>query len=122
MAPGSNSARRMHIERVDCSPSRDVYHPGDVINSAIYFEEPFIGQCEVGLVRKDHPWDDDFERNTFAKSSDVLYEGQLYLRESQIGRCVLRARLAPVKGEAVTVAVGDQIFEVRPLMPGRSPR
>ncbi len=109
----------MQIERVDISPHKDVYNPGDVINIAIYFRTPFVGQCRVGLVPKDHPAAADFERKTFAKSSNTLYEGQLYLNEGDIGAGVLRATLAPVSGEPCTVAVGDQIFEVRPLIPTR---
>ena len=105
----------MQIERVECTPPQDVYHPGDVINIAVYFRKPFVGQCEVGLVHRDHAAGSDFRRTTFARSSNTLYEGQLYIRDSQIGRCILLARLAPVKGTAETLAAGDRIFEVRPL-------
>ena len=105
----------MQIERVVCTPLQDVYHPGDVINIAIYFRTPFVGQCEVGLVHRAHALDGDFRRTTFARSSNRLYEGQLYLRDSQIGSCILLARLAPVKGKAETVAAGERIIEVRPL-------
>jgi len=107
----------MQIERVDCTPHEDVYHPGEVINIAIYFRKPFVGQCEVGLVHKEHAFGSDFRRTTFARSSNNLYEGQLYIRDSQIGRCILLARLAPVKGSAQVVAASDRIFEVRPLRP-----
>jgi len=119
MAPGANASACMQIEHVDITPHKEVYNPGDVINIAIYFQTPFIGQCRVGLVPSDHPWGSDFEAKTFAKSSNTLYEGQVYIRESRIGACVLRATLAPVAGEPRTVAVGDQIFEVRPLVPTR---
>ena len=108
----------MQIERVDITPRKDVYNPGDVVNIAIYFQTPFVGQCRVGLLPMDHPMGADFEAKTFAKSSNTLY-GQIYIKDSRIGACVLRATLAPVKGEAKTVAVGDQIFEVRPLVPSR---
>jgi len=107
----------MQIERVDYNPHKDVYHPGEVINIAVYFRDPFVGQCEVGLVHRDKAAAPDFRRTTFARSSNNLYEGQLYIRDSQIGQCVLLARLAPVKGSAQVVAAGDQIFEVRPLRP-----
>lgn len=107
----------LEIDRVTYNPRKDVYHPGEVINIAIYFRTPFVGQCEVGLVHKDRPPNSDFRRTTFARSSNYLYEGQLYIRDSQVGRCILLARLAPVKGEAATIAAGDQIFEVRPLLP-----
>jgi len=116
-APGANASACMQIEKVDISPRQDVYNPGDVINIAIYFRSPFVGQCRVGLVPKDHPAAADFERKTFAKSSNTLYEGQLYIKEDKIGACVLRATLEPVTGEPRTVAVGDRIFEVRPLVP-----
>ncbi|MDQ6767019.1 MAG: hypothetical protein M3Z41_04335 [Candidatus Eremiobacteraeota bacterium] len=107
----------MQIERVDVTPRQDVYNPGEVIDIAIYFRSPFNGQCRVGLVPKGHPSGEDFERKTFAKSTATLYEGQLYIKDSNIGTCVLRATLAPVSGEPRTVAVGAFIFEVRPLVP-----
>ena len=109
----------MQIEQVDAAPRKDVYNPGDVINIAIYFRTPFVGQCQVGLVPKEHPPMADFERTPFAKSSNSLYEGQVYIKEGNIGACVLRATLVPVKGEPQTVAVGDRIFEVRPLVPAQ---
>jgi hypothetical protein len=109
----------MQIERVEVSPRRDVYNPGDVINIAIYFQTPFVGQCRVGLVPSGHPLGERFEAITFAKSTNRLYEGQIYIRDDRVGSCVLRAVLAPVAGLAQTVAVGDQIFEVRPLVPQR---
>ena len=105
----------MQIERVECTPAQEVYHPGEVINVAVYFRRPFVGQCEVGLVHRNHPPNAEFRRTTFARSSNTLYEGQLYIRDSQVGSCVLLARLAPVKGTAETVAAGDRIFEVRPI-------
>lgn len=107
----------MQIERVDYNPHKEVYHPGEVINIAIYFRQPFVGQCEVGLVHTENASSPNFRRTTFARSSNNLYEGQLYIRDSQIGRCVLLARLAPVKGTPLVVAAGDQIFEVRSLRP-----
>jgi hypothetical protein len=109
----------MQIEQVAITPRKEVYNPGDVINIAIYFQTPFIGQASVGLVSKEHSFGEDFERSTFAKSSNTLYEGQLYIKEDDIGTRVLRAILVPVKGLPATVAVGDQIFEVRPLVPAR---
>jgi len=118
-APGANASACMQIERVDIEPRQDVYNPGEVINITIHFRSPFIGQCRVGLVPRDHPIGENFERKTFAKSRSRLYEGQVYVRDSNIGSCVLRATLAPVRGEPETVAVGDQIFEIRPLVPVR---
>ena len=109
----------MQIEHVDIEPRQDVYNPGEVINVTIHFHSPFVGQCRVGLVPRDHPIGEDFERKTFAKSRNTLYEGQIYVKDSDIGSCVLRATLVPVRGEPKTVAVGDQIIEVRPLVPTR---
>jgi hypothetical protein len=109
----------MQIEHVEVTPRKEVYNPGDVIDIAIYFQTPFIGQCRVGLVPTGHPFGERFEAKTFAKSSNTLYEGQVYISDDKVGRCVLRAVLAPVNGLAQTVAVGDQIFEVRPLVPQR---
>jgi hypothetical protein len=107
----------MRIERVDYSPRKEVYHPGEVVNVAIRFAEPFVGQCEIGFVPQDRPVDEDFRRSNCARSSDRLYEGQLYLRDGQIGQCALLVRLAPVKGSPQTVRAGEQTFEVRPLRP-----
>ncbi len=109
----------MQIERVEITPRKDVFNPGDVINIAIYFLSPFVGQLSVGLVPKDHRFGEDFTRSTFAKSNNRLYEGQLYIKEDDIGTRVLRAILVPVNGRPATVAVGDQIFEIRPLVPVR---
>lgn len=107
----------MQIERVDIEPRQEVYNPGEVINVAIHFRMPFVGQCRVGLVSRTHPMGEDFERKTFSMSRNTLYEGQVYIRDSNIGSCVLRATLVPVRGEPATVAVGDHIFEIRPLVP-----
>jgi hypothetical protein len=116
-APGANASACMQIERVDIEPRQDVYNPGEVINVAIHFRSRFTGQCRVGLVPRDRPIGEDFERKTFAMSSGTLYEGQVYVRDGNIGTCVLRASLVPVDGEPKTVVIGDQIFEVRPLVP-----
>jgi hypothetical protein len=109
----------MHVERVTVTPRKEVYNPGDVINLSVYFDSPFIGQFAVGLVPHDFELGDDFRATTFAKSSNRLYEGQIYVREVDIGACRLMARLVPVKGEAQTIAVGNEIFYVRPLVPSR---
>jgi hypothetical protein len=109
----------MHVERVVVTPRKEVYNPGDVINLSVYFDSPFIGQFTVGLVPHDFEFGDDFRATTFAKSSNRLYEGQIYIWEVDIGACRLMARLVPVKGEAETIAVGTEIFYVRPLVPSR---
>lgn len=107
----------MQIERVECTPRREVYNPGDVLNIAVRFRDGFVGQCEAGLVRRDGERPADFRRNVLARSNDRLYEGQVQVREDSVGSCVLLLRLAPVKGQAVTVPCGDHIIEVRPLRP-----
>lgn len=109
----------MQIERVAISPRKDVYNPGDVINISVHFQSPFVGQLAVGLVPRDHPMQSEFRTTPFAKSSNTIYEGQVYIWEVDIGACRLRALLRPVKGAPETLSVGDQIFEVRPLVPIR---
>lgn len=107
----------MQIERVEYSPRKDVYNPGDVINVAIYFRDRFIGECEAGLVRRDGDPPDDFRRSVFARSSDRLYEGQAQVRDDLAGPCVLAVRLTPVAASPRTLLAGDQIFEVRLVRP-----
>jgi hypothetical protein len=107
----------MQIERVDYSPRKEVYNPGDVINVAIYFRDRFIGECEGGLVRRDGAPPEEFRRSTFARSNDRLYEGQVLVREDLNGSCMLAVRLTPVNGAPKTVAVGDRTYEVRPIRP-----
>ena len=106
----------MQIERVECTPRREVYNPGDVLDIAVRFRDGFVGQCEAGLVRNGES-PPDFRGNILARSSDKLYEGQVQVREDSIGSCILVVRLTPVKGQAVTVPGGEQIIEVRPIRP-----
>jgi hypothetical protein len=120
-APGSNAKCRMQVERVSLTPQKDVYNPGDVINLSVYFDAPFIGQVALGLVPLDHPFGSEFRVTIFGKSSNTLYEGQVYVRQADIGTCRLLAKLVPVKGEPRTIPVGDAIFAIRPLVPA-SPR
>jgi hypothetical protein len=107
----------MQIERVECTPRREVYNPGDVLNIAVRFVRGFVGQCEAGLVRRNGPPPPDFPRNVLARSNDRLYEGQVQVREDLVGSCVLMLRLAPVKGATETLPGGDTIIEVRPIRP-----
>lgn len=107
----------MQIERVEYSPKKEVYNPGDVVDVALFFRDRYVGQCEGGLVRRDGDPPSDFRRSVFARSSDRLYEGQVQARQDLIGSCKLVVRLTPVRGEPKTVVVGDQIFEVRPIRP-----
>ena len=107
----------MQIERVECTPRREVYNPGDVLNIAVRFRDGFVGQLEVGLVRRNGETPADFRGNILARSNDKLYEGQVQVREDSIGSCILLLRLVPVKGQPLTVPGGDQIIEVRPVRP-----
>lgn len=107
----------MQIERIECTPWREVYNPGDVLNIAVRFRDGFVGQCEVGLVHRNGSPPPDFPRNVLARSNDRLYEGQVQVREDSVGSCVLVLRLTPVKGVAATLPGGDHIIEVRPLRP-----
>ena len=106
----------MQIERVECTPRREVYNPGDVLDIAVRFRDGFVGQCEVGLVRRNGA-PDEFAGNVLARSNDRLYEGQVQVREDLAGPCVLVLRLTPVKGAPATVPGGDHIIEVRPIRP-----
>ena len=105
------------IERVEYQPRKEVYNPGDVIYMAIYFREPFVGQCEAGLVPRGGQPPADFRRSIFARSGDKLYEGQVHVWEGLSGSCVLLVRLAAARGAARTIFGGDQIFEIRPIRP-----
>jgi hypothetical protein len=107
----------MQIERVECTPQREVYNPGDVLDIAVRFRDGFVGQCEAGLVRRNGAPPADFARNVLARSNDRLYEGQVQVREDLVGSCVLLVRLTPVKGQPQTLPEGERIFEVRPIRP-----
>lgn len=107
----------MHIERVDFSPKQEVYNPGDVLDLAVYFGTPFVGQCEVGLVKREDVANPGFARSVLARSSDKLYEGQVHVRLDHVGACVLLARLTPARGAPEIVPAGDEIFQVRQIRP-----
>lgn len=108
----------MQIDRIECSPRREMYNPGDVLNIAVRFRDGFVGQCEAGLVlRGNGSLPQDFPRSVLSRSNDRLYEGQVQVRDDSVGSCLLVLRLTPVKGAASTVPAGDQIIEVRPVRP-----
>lgn len=104
----------MQIERVEYTPKKDVYHPGEVLYVSLHFRDPFVGNCEIGLAGKDA---EGFRRTTCRQSTTRLYEGQVYIHDDQVGACQLKAALTPVKGVPATVAAGDRIFQVRPVQP-----
>jgi hypothetical protein len=104
----------MQIERVEYTPDKEVYYPGDVLYVSMRFREPFVGECEIGLANQDGS---SFRRTTCRQSTTRLYEGQIYIVDDLVGPCILQAALTPVKGSAQTVAAGDRIFQVRPIRP-----
>lgn len=107
----------MDIERVEYSPQREVYNPGDVLDVAVHFRRAFVGQCEAGLVRGIGEPPADFRRYVFARSSDVLYEGQVHVREDLVGTCLLWVKLTPVKGDPELFPASRNVLEVRPIRP-----
>ena len=104
----------MQIERVDYTPKKDVYNPGEVLYVSLTFRDPFVGECEIGLAAKGGSL---IRRTTCRQSTNRLYEGQVYIHEDQVGPCLLQAALTPVNGDPATVAAGDRIFQVRPVLP-----
>ncbi len=104
----------MQIERVDYTPRKDVYHPGEVLYVSLTFAQPFVGECEIGLAAADG---DLSRRTTCRQSTTRLYEGQIYIHDDLVGARQLKAALTPVRGQPVTVAAGDRIFQVRPVSP-----
>jgi hypothetical protein len=102
------------IERVDISPKKDVYHPGEVLYVSLHFREPFVGECEIGLAGSGG---DGFPTTTCRQSTTRLYEGQIYIQDDLIGQRYLKAVLTPVKGHKATIAAGDRVFQVRPVIP-----
>lgn len=104
----------MQIERVDYTPKKDVYYPGEVIYVSLTFRDPFVGDCEIGLAGKT---DALVRRTTCRQSTKRLYEGQVYIHDDQVGPCLLKAALTPVVGEPAIVATGDRIFQVHPVLP-----
>ena len=107
----------MQIERVEYSPRKEVYNPGEVLNVSLYLRHRFVGQCEAGLAPRSEGTPPNFRATTFAPSKRSLFEGQVNVLEEHIGTCELYVRLKPVKGKAVTFAAGDRFFYVRPLRP-----
>jgi len=107
----------MHIERVDVTPKKDVYNPGDTLDVAVLFRERFIGQCDAGLRRRDATRPDERGLSAFRRSTDTLYEGQVSARQDLIGSCILVVRLSPVGGRPLEIPIGDEIYEIRPVRP-----
>lgn len=102
------------IERVDYTPRKDVYYPGEVLYVSLTFAKPFVGECEIGLAASAGEL---VHRTTCRQSSTRLYEGQVYIHDDQVGPRVLKAALTPVSGQPSTVGAGDKIFQVRRVIP-----
>lgn len=104
----------MQIERVDYTPKKDVYYPGEVLYVSVTFRDPFVGQCAIGLAPKDQAAG---RMTTCRQSTNRLYEGQVYISDDDVGPRLLKAALTPVKGEAAIVSTGDRIFQVQRVLP-----
>jgi len=102
------------IERVDYTPRKDVYYPGEVLYVSLQFAKPFVGECEIGLAGAR---EELRRRTTCRQSTTRLYEGQVYIHDDQVGPCILMAALTPVAGQPATVATGDRIFQVQRVIP-----
>lgn len=104
----------VQIERVDYTPKKDVYHPGEVLYVSLQFAKPFVGECEIGLAAGGGEL---VRRTTCRQSSTRLYEGQVFIHDDHVGSCVLKAALTPVTGQPATVDTADRIFQVRRVIP-----
>jgi len=105
----------MQIDRVLYTPRKDVYYPGEVVYVSVLFREPFVGECEIGFAALERGG--AFRRTTCRQSTTRIYEGQINIQDDEVGPRVLEAALTPVKGDAVTVAASDRIFQIQPLRP-----
>jgi hypothetical protein len=104
--------------RVDYTPQKEIYNPGDVLNVALRFAEPFVGQCEASLTPKSSaPRVFPATAAILARSGPTLYEGQVHVRAEHVGRCVLLARLTPVHEQPAICEIGDRTFYVRRIRP-----
>lgn len=104
------------VDHVQFSPVKDVYRPGDVLNVAIFFRKPWVGEVEVGLSSDARPAG-TFHSSVFARSNSALYEGQVHVRGEHIGTCRLLARLSGVDGSTSTDPLVGEPFQVRPISP-----
>lgn len=102
------------IERVDITPKKEVYFPGEVLYVSLHFRDPFVGECEIGLSGSSS---DGFPTTACRQSTTRLYEGQIYIKDDLVGPRYLKAVLTPVKGARSTIAAGDRVFHVRPVAP-----
>jgi len=104
------------VDRVQFSPVKDVYRPGDVLTVAVFFRKPWVGEVEVGLSSDAHP-DGTFHSSIFARSNPALYEGQVHVRDQHVGVCRMLAKFSCVDGSTITKSLVDESFQVRPISP-----
>jgi hypothetical protein len=110
----TRSGPLVQIERVMYTPQKEVYYPGEVLYVGVLFAKPFVGECAIGLARKDGA---ELRSTPCRLSTTRLYEGQVYIAEDHVGSCILEAALTPVGGKQVRVATTDRIFQVQALRP-----
>jgi hypothetical protein len=104
------------VDRVQLSPVKDVYRPGDVLTVAIFFRKPWVGEVEVGLSPDAHP-SRTFPTSVFARSNPALYEGQVHVRREHSGACHMLATFSGVDGTTLTKPLVDGPLQVRPIQP-----
>lgn len=104
------------VDRVQFSPVKDVYRPGDVLTVAIFFRKPWVGEVEVGLSSDAHPGG-TLHTSVFARSNPALYEGQVHVRGQHIGVCRMLGTFSGVDGSTLTKSLFDEPFQVRPISP-----
>ena len=104
------------LDRVQVSPVKDVYRPGDVLTVAIFFRKPWVGEVEVGLSPGASA-PGTVPTSVFARSNAALYEGQVHVRREHIGTCQMLATLSNVDGTTATQSLLDAPIQVRPISP-----
>jgi hypothetical protein len=104
------------MDRVQVSPVKDVYRPGDVLTVAIFFRKPWVGEVEVGLS-PDASAAGAIPTSVFARSNSALYEGQVHVRREHVGTCRMLATLSGVDGSTATASLLDTPIQVRPISP-----
>jgi len=104
------------VDRVQVSPVKDVYRPGDVLTVAVFFRKPWVGEVEVGLS-PDANAAGTIPTSVFARSNPALYEGQVHVRREHIGSCQMLAKFSGVDGTTATQPLLDGPIQVRPISP-----
>ena len=104
------------VDRIQFSPVKEVYAPGDVLTVAIFFQKPWVGEVEVGLATDAQPAG-TFPLTVFARSNAALYEGQVHVRREHVGACRMLAKFSGVDGTTVTKSLLDKPIQVRPIYP-----